>query len=355
MTTDFKDSIQTVLGSISPSEIGRTLTHEHLHVTFVAYWRKPNDEYRGIIDTPITMKNLKFLKHFPYSVKANLDMRDEADAVIEELEIFKQNGGTCIVDVTPVDIGRDIQILADYSKKTGVHIVGGTGYYLCTSMPTKLNTMTEEEIVTEMKSDLTEGADGTNIKCGVIGEVGCSWPVHPNEQKVLCASGIAQSELGCPVIIHPGISIIDPLMAPIDHLRVFQEAGGVARHTVMSHVDRCCPTVETALEFAKHGCYLEYDFFGLENSYYEIKPGMMEYISDAQRINIIKGLVDEGYADQVLISHDVHAKHQLLKYGGHGYSHILENVVPKMLLKGISQDNIDRILIDNPRSWLTYY
>ncbi len=65
-------------------------------------------------------------------------------------------------------------------------------------------------------------------------------------------------------------------------------------------------------------------------------------------------LVKEGYEDRIVIAHDIHTKNRLTKYGGHGYSHILKNIVPKMLMRGISQHQVDKILIDNPKSWLTF-
>ena len=76
--------------------------------------------------------------------------------------------------------------------------------------------------------------------------------------------------------------------------------------------------------------------------------------SDAQRIDMINHLILEGYGDEVLVSHDIHTPHRLTKYGGHGYAHIFDYAVPKMLLKGVSQEAIDKILITNPKAWLTY-
>lgn len=64
--------------------------------------------------------------------------------------------------------------------------------------------------------------------------------------------------------------------------------------------------------------------------------------------------MNEGYEDKILISHDIHTKNRLVKYGGHGYSHILKNIVPKMLSRGISQTQVDKILIKNPKRWLTF-
>lgn len=65
-------------------------------------------------------------------------------------------------------------------------------------------------------------------------------------------------------------------------------------------------------------------------------------------------LIKEGYEDRIVIAHDIHTKNRLTKYGGHGYSHILNNIVPKMLSRGISQKQVDKILIDNPKQWLTF-
>ena len=65
-------------------------------------------------------------------------------------------------------------------------------------------------------------------------------------------------------------------------------------------------------------------------------------------------LVKEGYEDRILVAHDIHTKDRLVKFGGHGYSHILKNIVPKMLRRNISQHQVDKILIDNPKHWLTF-
>lgn len=83
-------------------------------------------------------------------------------------------------------------------------------------------------------SEVLHGADGTDIRCGVIGEIGTSWPITESEAKVLRATAHAQTQLGCPVIIHPGRSA----EAPAEVVRILQEAGGDIGKTVMSHLDR---------------------------------------------------------------------------------------------------------------------
>lgn len=83
-------------------------------------------------------------------------------------------------------------------------------------------------------SEVLHGADGTDIRCGVIGEIGTCWPITESEKKVLKAAAHAQAQLGCPVIIHPGRNPA----APFEVVRILQEAGGDISKTVMSHLDR---------------------------------------------------------------------------------------------------------------------
>lgn len=83
-------------------------------------------------------------------------------------------------------------------------------------------------------SEVLHGADGTDIRCGVIGEIGTGWPITESEAKVLRATAHAQAQLGCPVIIHPGRNPA----APAEVVRILQEAGGDISKTVMSHLDR---------------------------------------------------------------------------------------------------------------------
>ncbi|XP_072431992.1 N-acetyltaurine hydrolase isoform X2 [Chiloscyllium punctatum] len=198
-------------------------------------------------------------------------------------------------------------------------------------------------------NEILHGADGTDIKCGVIGEIGCSWPMTESEQKVLQATAEAQTQLGCPVIIHPGRNSDSPFHI----IRILQEAGADISKTVMSHLDRTILERDKLLEFAKLGSYLEYDLFGMELLNYAFCP-VVDMPCDIERINWVRFLTDEGYGDNLLMAHDIHTKNRLTKYGGHGFSHILTNIVPKMKQRGIPQSAIDKILVENPKRWLTF-
>uniref|UniRef100_A0A673JEI8 N-acetyltaurine hydrolase n=1 Tax=Sinocyclocheilus rhinocerous TaxID=307959 RepID=A0A673JEI8_9TELE len=173
-------------------------------------------------------------------------------------------------------------------------------------------------------SEVLHGADGTDIRCGVIGEIGTSWPITDSEKKVLRATAHAQTQLGCPVIIHPGRNKAAP--------------GEVIR--IPHSPKQSCLILKELLEFAKMGSYLEYDLFGTEMLNYPFNLDV-DMPSDSQRVQTLAFLIREGYEDRLLIAHDIHTKHRLTKYGGHGFSHILKNIV-------------DKILIENPKQWLTF-
>ena len=97
---------------------------------------------------------------------------------------------------------------------------------------------------------------------------------------------------------------------------------------------------------ASSGCYLEWDLFGNEGSHYPLAD--IDMPSDAQRLDHIKRIAADGYSDRIVIGHDIATKHRLVRYGGHGYGHILQNIVPIMRRKGFSEDTIQAITVENP-------
>ena len=194
-----------------------------------------------------------------------------------------------------------------------------------------------------MSRDITDGVGDTGVKSGIIGEIGCTWPLDRNERKVLRAAARAQRATGAALTIHPGR---DP-RAPSEILEVIDAAGGDVGRTIMGHLDRTFHRYAAFKEFADTGCFLEFDMFGLESAYYPF--GAMDMPNDGRRIDLIMRLIADGHLDQILISHDIAFKHLLVRYGGNGYGHILQNAVPKMRTKGMSGAHIDAVLEANPR------
>ncbi|XP_045868412.1 phosphotriesterase-related protein isoform X2 [Meles meles] len=260
--------VQTVLGPIEPSKLGRTLTHEHLTMTFDCCYYPPPPCGEAMSQEPIMMKNLFWIQKNPYSHKENLRLNQEMEAVREELLYFKARGGGAVVENTTVGISRDVKALRWFAEETGIHIVAGAGFYVEATHSPETRAMSVEQLTDVLVNEILHGADGTSIKCGIIGEIGCSWPLAESERKVLQATAHAQAQLGCPVIIHPGRNP----SAPFQIIRVLQEAGVDISKTVMSHIDRTILDKKELLEFAQLGCYLEYDLFGTELLHYQFNP-----------------------------------------------------------------------------------
>ena len=118
------------------------------------------------------------------------------------------------------------------------------------------------------------------------------------------------------------------------------------------HVDRTVFDDERLLRLADSGCVVEFDLFGQESSYYPFDLSV-DMPNDAQRLRLIRTLIDHGNLDRVLISHDICGLTRLIRFGGHGYGHIFRNVLPIMRRRGFTEAEIDTILIDNPRRLLT--
>ena len=203
---------------------------------------------------------------FRYSVRENLVL-DSMEDIINELKLFKKAGGGAVCDVSPSNIRLKPSSLPDISWSSGVHIVCSTGYYVDASLPPEVKNMTVDEMAAVMINEVCMGVAGTNVRCGIIGELGCSWPLTDVERKVLCAGAKAQRETGAPLLIHPGSNE----EAPFEIIDILREAGADISRTVMSHLDRTLLSDDSTLRFAKTGCGLEYDLFGTECSHHQLQ------------------------------------------------------------------------------------
>lgn len=334
--------IQTVLGLIEPAKLGFTQTHEHLLVNLL-----PPGIREGLEGEPITLENIGHLRRNWLSNVYNLYLDDEKTAT-EELQRFKNSGGGAIADVTVIGIDRNPEALARISKATDVHIIMGTGYYTAACHPAEIENLSSDKIADILIDEFKNGAGETGVKPGIIGEIGLDWPLHPKEEKALRAAALAQIQTGAALNIHPGRAP----EAPLDAIRIVKETGGNPERVVMSHIDRTLFSLDAVLELAETGCYLEYDLFGQESSYYPISD--IDMPNDATRIDYIMGLIEHGYRDKILVSEDICHKTQLARYGGDGYNHILDNVLPIMRRKGMTEKDIDAVTVKNPARMLAF-
>ena len=132
------------------------------------------------------------------------------------------------------------------------------------------------------------------------------------------AAVAAQRETGAPLMIHPGRNP----RAPMQILELVEKEGGNLKRTIMCHIERTIADRKHLMDLAQTGCYLEYDLFGLETSFYPYNPDF-DMPNDGGRMSQILRLIEDGHGRQVLMSHDIAYKHCLTKWGGFGYHHLL--------------------------------
>jgi len=203
-------------------------------------------------------------------------------------------------------------------------------------------------IFDDIMKDIMVGTDG--ICAGIIGEIGAdSWPLGDIEIKSLRASTRAQRATGAALTIHPGRLEESPLQI----LKIVEKAGADMSRVIMEHIDRTAYSFDSMVAMAKTGCCLEFDCFSMEG-YYPRRYGVFDIPNDAARVNYIIRLIDLGYLNQILISTDTAMKARLVAYGGPGYAHIPDNVIPWMRAKGMPEEVIRTITVENPKRMLTF-
>ena len=343
--------VQTVAGLIPPEELGVTLTHEHIMSDAeVLSPPPPQATLSALHSSPPSLETLAFSRHYSDVVHNVEDLvLCDIPTAIDEVMLYKQFGGDSLVDCTSIGLGRDPVALARISRVTGVNIVMGASYYVAVSHRPDMDAVSQDAITEQIVRDVTEGVDDTGIRSGVIGEVGCTYPLDDNERKVLRASGRAQRLTGAPLLIHPGRDVT----APLQNLEVLVEGGADPANVIMGHLDRTFVEFEDFKRVAEAGCFVEWDLIGEERSYYDGNP-RFDMPGDATRMDEIAWVISEGYGDRVLVAHDIAYKHRLMRYGGHGYGYILAHLVSRMRARGISDEALHKILVDNPRRALTF-
>lgn len=334
---------QTVLGPVDAADLGITLAHDHVLMdgSFM-YVDPPSADDQHLADAKIDLENRGWVAYHWTSNHHNVHL-DSEDLAIAELRRFAAAGGRTIVDPTNNGLGRDPAPLVRIAEATGINIILGSGYYLGGTHPPDMSERGVDQITEEIIADIGGGIAGTNVRAGLIGEIGCTYPWLPNEKKSLRAAVAAQIETGVPLMVHPGR---DPL-SPVEIAEIVDQEGGDLTRTTICHIDRTCIDRAWLADMAATGCYLEYDLFGNESSWYPPNPSV-DMPSDAERMDVVLWHFEEGLEQQVLLSHDIATKHRLHAYGGLGYDHLVTNVVPRLKARGLSDDEVNLLIVDNP-------
>jgi len=330
--------IRTVTGLISSDELGITLPHEHVNIDYQCAWSAPPPEQDYLTDLVVAPENAAEVSNNAHLVKDNLVLNSEIEA-IEEISLFVQEGGRSIISLTNEGLHPNPLQLKRISLELKINIIAGSGYYRYIAQDPTTLTMKADAIADSILVSINNGIDGTDILPGIIGEVGTSYPLHPFEEQSLIGSAKAQQQSGLALNIHPEIWAHGHL----DVLDIIERAGGDLTRTVMSHMDELVEP-DWHRKVAERGAYLSFDTFGSEF----VCDGIAEP-TDEQRIDCFIRLIESGFIKQLLISHDICYKVQLRRFGGKGYSHVLTSIIPRLMERGVSKQEIHQITVENPK------
>jgi phosphotriesterase-related protein len=335
-----------VLGAVEVTDLGFTLPHEHIMFDSSVWVAEPTDDWKlEIAKGSVTLENVGELRRDPMICRDNLVLDDE-DIAERELAMFRDAGGATIVDVSSLGLRGDVRRIRRLSAATGLNIIVATGCYVAPSLPPHAADLDVEELTEWMVKELTVGIDGTDIRAGIIGELGVSeGGLDPQEERVLRAAAAAQAETGAPITIH---NAIPHERQGFKVLGILEAEGADLSRVIMGHMTQSVPDSAYHRAIADTGAVLEFDRFGAE--LYNDSWGGKNYCEqrDAEVVVEIADLVAKGYGDRILLSHDIGFKVQLSSYGGLGYAHIPRRVVRYLRNLEVPEESIFQMTVQNP-------
>lgn len=332
--------LQTVRGPIAANEIGITSCHEHVFCDNRCYsgdaWKKPENDW---LTQPVRMEDLGRIR---YHIHQHLDNAVLNDPVLaeEELAYWRASGGASIIDCTDIGIDRRPRQLKEISEKTGVNVIMGTGAYLEIAMPREIREADEATLRELFIRELRQGVDDTGIRCGFVGEIGISERFTEAEHRCLRAGAQAAAETGTVLLIHqPGLE-----RRNLEILDIIRAEGLPEERVVLSHNDVFWDDPDYLTRALERGANLTFDTFGLEM----VLNWSIPFPRDWDRLATVKELIRRGFGKQLLFGQDTCFKIQYRRFGGCGYAHLLNEILPLALAMGYSRSWLDDILIHNP-------
>lgn len=312
-------SINTVTGTITAEQLGTTLMHEHLLIGW-AGWEL--DCAAPKFDRKTAFRN-----------------------AVDRLKELKDLGLQSFVDPCPMDIGRDVNFMAEVSQASGVPIICATGMYkedLGNTAYFKQRSV--DEIAEVYASEITRGIGNTGIKAGIIKCATGKGQITEYEQKCLRAAARAHLRTGAPITTHTE----DGTMGR-EQLDIFASEGVDLRRVIIGH---SCGSADLRYhtDMLDRGCFIGFDRFGLDF----LHP-------DKLRLAALIGLLGVGYENQIVLSHD-----SVWCWLGRGLdlpaetaklvenwkpSHVFRNIVPALKRAGVGDEKIRAMLVENPRRY----
>ncbi|MCC7364460.1 MAG: phosphotriesterase-related protein [Dehalococcoidia bacterium] len=303
-------TIQSATGPLDTEQLGFTLMHEHVLVM----WPPMYQQYPELFDRAATMAS-----------------------AVEKLKRAKASGVDTMVDLTPIDLGRDPAFIREAAQLSGMQIIVATGLYY--QVPFYFHHRPDEAMVDRFVKDITEGISTTGVRAGVI-KCATEPEMHPMNERVLRASAKAHRATGVPICTHT----YPANRTGLDQQRVFKEEGVDLGRTVIGHSDDS-GDIDYLDRIIQNGSYCGMDRIGLQ------APR-----TDAQRADMVTALVERGYANRITLSHDSSCHIDMIPEGiveqmlpQWNPTHIPTTIVPMLRERGVSEAAIDQMTRLNPK------
>jgi phosphotriesterase-related protein len=320
-------TVNTVTGPISVDDLGVTLMHEHLLIGY------PGWEADTLQPGP---------------------SRDEILSIcVDKIQAMQAQGVASMLDPCPNDLGRDVLLAAEVASRTGFNIICATGLYkedeggspywhFTRSLGRGVETMSRLFI-----HELTEGIGDTGIRAGIIKVATGEGQITPYEYEVLEAAALASLETGAPITTHTDQGTMG------EEQQAFLVDKGVAPHKIIIGHSCGSDNHEYHMNILDRGSYLGFDRFGLDI-----------LVPDEQRVQALLTLLHKQREGQIVVSHD-----SVWCTRGQPFpadmlemmdpdilfdpTHFHRNIIPQLLAAGITQRQIDTMLVDNPRRFFS--
>ena len=311
------DVIRTVLGPVDPEDVGTCLPHEHLLIDYGELLGSPKQVPET--DSPVEKQ------------------------VIANVRAFASAGGTLMVGCTPPGYGRYPDFMAEVSAQTGVHIVACTGGFTEQFAPLHpvVKALDTDTLADVFVRELTEGMGGTRYRAGAIKVATGEGRMTEGEAHIFRAAARAHKRTGAPIITHTTNGLgpqqldfllregVDPAKVVIGHLG-FESDPRTDVGTIL-----------------RRGAYVAFD-----------RIGHHHFFPDSHWIELIRFVLDQGYEERVLLSHDAVTEfvgpEEIAAHTFSDYTYIMSVFLPALRDAGVGEDTLNRLVRENSRSFLTY-
>lgn len=322
-------TVPTVLGHVDVDALGPTLMHEHIFIMSTEH-----------------MQN--------YGAGSWWDEEERVEDAVRKLTLLRDRGIRTMVDLTVQGLGRYIPRVRRVAERVpGLNIVVSTGFYTYDALPEHyarrgpgLLWDVPEPLVTDFTRDLTDGIADTGVRAGMLKCCVEAQGLTPGVERVVRAVAATHRETGTPISVHTDAESRSGLPA----LKLLKEESADLTRVVIGHAGDSTD-LDYLMELADSGCVLGMDRFGLSL-----------YRSTEDRVRTVATLAARGYADRMVLSHDAHCFMDYMVPDPVGleatftpdwhYLHISDDVLPRLRAAGVSEQQIEQMLVVNPRRLL---